>query len=116
MLLRDAINRLIAGIGLIMLMLGPGRVATSDPVFAGERQGDRIVTKPALLPAKLVVPARKEKPATSQPLLDHRADDLLRDEFADSSIRIDPAAALPDAYRQAEAAPLHGYGTFEGIV
>jgi phospholipid-binding lipoprotein MlaA len=107
MLPRDAINGLIAGISGFMLLLGLGIVP--DSAFGGERASDRIA-KPA------VRAEHKGKLPRSDVARPDQADDRLREEFPENAIRIEPAAALGGVHAQPEAAPLHGYGDFEGVV
>jgi phospholipid-binding lipoprotein MlaA len=105
MFLRDAVNGVIAGIGICMLL--PALIAIAEPgiAFSAERT----------LSGKVANRAKSEK--IQRPVVE-QADQYLHSEFADTTIRIEPAAQSNAAILrpETEPTPLHGYGTFEGVV
>ena len=117
MSLREAISRVIAGGGVYMLL--PALFAfVLTPVFAAERDPFPSVSSH---PPRLHATATRSHTGKKPPA--RPADRYLRSEFADATIRIEPAAAQsirsPEARSQKtlkRKVPLRGYGTFEGVI
>jgi phospholipid-binding lipoprotein MlaA len=99
MSLRDAISGVIAGAGICMLLPALFLFASPAPASGAERASDRTIKA-----HRAGVKAKRTRQPSSQP-----ADDYLHDEFADTTIRVEPAAVEQEP-------PLHGHGNFEGVV
>jgi phospholipid-binding lipoprotein MlaA len=103
--------------GICMLLPALLVIAQPLPGLGAERGEDRLSSPGLERVGKAAKIKKKKKTASKKP------DQYLRAEFGDMTLHIEPAATVRGSSRQAgsqalaaQEPPLHGYGTFEGVV